>query len=163
MKQSSQHSTNSIQLNNIQLDIILSTKYYELYICITNLKIQRIFNCPVGWGCRIHRLHLCKEVRPYPQHVSWIWHLTIWWWDSSNAGALGNAEYPFIAIAPGGVAPARVLSMGQIERNCVLMVNWIVWNRTVFDIETVLTLNWTVWIRTVWLNWIAWNRNVFDN
>ena len=50
------------------------------------------------------------------------------------------------------------------------MLNWIAWNRivfdieivlmsTVFDIETVLTLNWTFWIRTVWLNWLAWNRN----
>ena len=65
------------------------------------------------------------------------------------------------------------------------MLNWIVWNRTVFDIETVLMvngivwyrtvltfncvciktifmLNWIVWIKTVWLNWRAWNRNVFD-
>ena len=31
--------------------------------------------------------------------VSWIWHETIWWRGSSNAGALGNAEYSFIAIA----------------------------------------------------------------
>ena len=38
---------------------------------------------PVGWGCRIHRLHLCKRVRPPPERVSWIWHLTIWWWGSS--------------------------------------------------------------------------------
>ena len=22
--------------------------------------------CPVGWGCRIHRLHLCRGVRPHP-------------------------------------------------------------------------------------------------
>ena len=42
------------------------------------------------------------------------------------------------------------------------MLNWIVWYRTVFDIETVLTLNWIVWVRTVWLNRIAWNRNVFE-
>ena len=68
------------------------------------------------------------------------------------------------------------------------MLNWIVWNGTVFDFETVLTLNWIMiyrytiygiymfwhltkyllilnwisWIRTVWLNWIAWNRNVFE-
>ena len=42
------------------------------------------------------------------------------------------------------------------------MLNWIVWNRTVFDFENVLTLNWMVWIRIVWLMWIAWNRNVFD-
>ena len=33
---------------------------------------------------------------------------------------------------PKVVAPDRVLYMGQIELNCVLMVNWIVWNRTVY-------------------------------
>ena len=32
---------------------------------------------------------------------------------------------------PGMVAPDRVLSMGQIKPNCVLMVNRIVCNRTV--------------------------------
>ena len=43
------------------------------------------------------------------------------------------------------------------------MFLWIVWNATVFDIETVLMQNRIVWNRTVWQNWIAWNRNVFDN
>ena len=38
---------------------------------------------------------------------------------------------------PGVVTPDRVLFMGQIELNWVLMLNWIVRNRTVFDIETV--------------------------
>ena len=28
--------------------------------------------CPVGWGCRIHRLHHCRGV-PLPR-VTWIWH-----------------------------------------------------------------------------------------
>ena len=32
-----------------------------------------IHYCPVGWGCRIHRLLLCRGVRP-PQWVSWLWH-----------------------------------------------------------------------------------------
>ena len=56
----------------------------------------------------------------------------------------------------GVVAPDRVLSMGQIELNCVLILNWILWNRTVFDIEsvskhkTILILNWVVWNRTVY-------------
>ena len=56
--------------------------------------------CPAGWDCRIYRLHLCRGVRP-PERVSWIWHITVWWWGSSDAGALGTAEYPFNAIAPG--------------------------------------------------------------
>ena len=34
------------------------------------------------------------------QRVSWVWHKTIWWWGSSNVGALGNAEFPGIIIAP---------------------------------------------------------------
>ena len=25
--------------------------------------------CPVGWGCRIHQLHFCREVRPPTQQV----------------------------------------------------------------------------------------------
>ena len=29
------------------------------------------------------------------------------------------------------------------------MLNWVVWNGTVFDIETVLTLNWIFKYRTV--------------
>ena len=69
----------------------------------------------------------------------------------SDAGALGNEELPFNAIAllPGPLWPGMealdwALSMGWIELDCILMLNWI------------------VWIRTVRLNWIAWNRNVFD-
>ena len=46
---------------------------------------------------------------------------------------------------PGVVALDRVLSMGQIELNYVIMLSWIVWNGTVFDIEIVLTLNWIIW------------------
>ena len=39
-------------------------------------------------------------------------------------------------LCPGLVAPDRFLSVGQIELNCVLMLNRIVLNRTAFDIET---------------------------
>ena len=43
------------------------------------------------------------------------------------------------------VAPDKAQSMGQIELHCGLMLNWIVWDGT------------------VWLNWIACNRNVPNN
>ena len=80
----------------------------------------------------------------------------------------GMQSTPSLPSLPGllwlrEVALDRVLYMGQIELNCVLMQNWIAQNRTVFDIETVPMLNWIFLISTVWLNWIAWNRNVFDN
>ena len=32
-----------------------------------------LFICPIGWGCRIHRLHLCRGVR-LPQRVFRIWY-----------------------------------------------------------------------------------------
>ena len=53
------------------------------------------------------------------------------------------------SLWPGVVAPDRVLSMGRIELNCILTLNWIVWIGNVADVETVLTLNWMVWNRTV--------------
>ena len=34
------------------------------------------------------------------QRMIWKWRKTIWLWSYSNAGALGNLEYPFTAIAP---------------------------------------------------------------
>ena len=84
--------------------------------------------------------------------------LELWgMWNTPSLPSLPGQLWPEV------VAPDRVLSMGQRELNCILMQNWIFWNRTVFDIETVLRLHWTVWIRTVWLNWIAWNRNVLGN
>ena len=66
---------------------------------------------------------------------------------------------------PRVVAPDRVLSVGQIELKCVLMLNWIVWNGTVLlfkCVEKKHAQKWIVLIRTVWLNWIALNRNFFS-
>ena len=37
-----------------------------------------------------------------------------------------------------------------LHLNCVLMLNWIVWNRTVFDIEIVFILNWMFNIELFW-------------
>ena len=37
-----------------------------------------------------------------------------------------------LSLWPRVIAPDRVLPMGQIELNCVLLLNWIVWNRTVY-------------------------------
>ena len=67
-------------------------------------------------------------------------------------------------IWPEVVPPDKVLSMAQIKLYCVLMLNWIVWNRTVLTFncmwtKTILILNWIVWNGTVWLKWIACNRN----
>ena len=64
----------------------------------------------------------------------------------------------------GVVAPDMVISMGQIELNCILTLNWILWNRAVSDNETLYlslreffeiglfcVLNWFVWSCTVYM------------
>ena len=50
---------------------------------------------------------------------------------------------PLGPLWPRVVAPDRVLSMGQIKLNCVLTLNWIFWNRTVFTFNYVQTKNYT--------------------
>ena len=52
-------------LDNMILILFMSTHLIIVVI--------KIVHCPVGWGCRIHWLLLCRGVRP-PQRVSWIWH-----------------------------------------------------------------------------------------
>ena len=55
-----------------------------------------------------------------PQWVSWIWHETISWWGSSNAGLWGMQCAPSLPsllgpLWPKVVAPDRLLFMGQIK------------------------------------------------
>ena len=84
------------------------------------------------------------------------------------------------SLRPWVVASDRVISMGQIELNYVLMLIWIAWNRTVLifklrnyaelsflKLNSFCILNWFVWNRTVFkietvLTWnsIVWNRTV---
>ena len=93
-------------------------------------------DCPVGWGCRIHRLPFGRGVRPLPNECPR--------YDSKQSdgevpimlevwGMQSTLSMPLLTcpLRTGGVAPDRVLSMGQIELNCVIILNWVVWNRTV--------------------------------
>ena len=124
--------------------------------------------CPVSWGCGIHWLHLCRGVRP-PQQVSWY---NIIQSDSEVSVMLSLWEMrstPLLPSLPGSlrfkvVAPDMVLSMGEIELNCVLMLNWIAWNKSVliFKLHTYTKLIYLKWNCFCMLNWIAWKRTVFD-
>ena len=101
--------------------------------------------CSVGCGCRIHRLYLCRGVRlpnKFPRY------------DTKQSddeipvmlefgGIRINRSLPAFPYPPYPrvVAPDGVLSVGQIELNCVL--NWITWNKTVliFRLCTYAKLN----------------------
>ena len=58
------------------------------------------------------------------------------------------------SLRPGLVAPDRVLSMGKIELNCVLTLNWILWDSLFLHLTACL--NWELR-----LNWIVLNRTFF--
>ena len=56
----------------------------------------------------------------------------------------------------------RFLSIGRIELNCVLTLDWITWNRTDFQLHTYAKLNCLKWNCFCMLNWNFWIRTVFD-
>ena len=92
-------------------------------------------SCPVGWSCRIHRLLPSRGVRP--PSPKGVLDMTL----NDEAPVMlelrvmrSTLSLPSLPgpLMPGVVALDRVISMGQIEVNCVLMLNWIVCNRNVY-------------------------------
>ena len=88
----------------------------------------------LGENCRINRLHLCRGLDTPPQQgydtkqldgeVPVILEL----WGIQSTPSLTSLSGPLWLTV---VALDSVLSLVQIELNYVLMLNWIVWNRTV--------------------------------
>ena len=66
-------------------------------------------------------------------------------------GLLGMRNTPSLPLWPEVVAPGSVRLMSQIELNCVLMLNWIAWNRNVLNLNYLLMLNSIVWKGTVFV------------
>ena len=80
---------------------------------------------------------LCRGVRPTPNECSG--------YDTKQSDGevpvmlklWGMWSIPSLPLLPGPQLPGvvgsdRVLSIDQIELNCILMLNWLVWNRTVY-------------------------------
>ena len=95
-----------------------------------------------NWGCRLHWLHLYKSPRYDIKQSDGEAPVMLW-------GMQGTSSLPSFPgpLWPGAVARNRVLSMGQIELNCVLILDWIAWNRTVltFKLRTYAKLNCLKW------------------
>ena len=92
-------------------------------------------------------------------------------WGMRSTPSLPSLPGP---LWPGVIASDRVLSMGQIELNCELMLNRIVWNKTAFHIKTAyLCLSELLEIELFWhlteckqktilkLSWIIWNKTLY--
>ena len=153
-----------IYIFTLHLTFLHTVTWYQVFLSNTN----NLFTCPVGWGCTIHGLHLCREVKPSTMsvldmtlnflmepHVPLMLEL----WEIQSTTSLPTLPGP---LWLGVLAPDRVLSMGQIELNCTL--NWIAWNRTVltFKLRIYPKLNCLKWNCFCMLNWIVPNRTVFD-
>ena len=97
------------------------------------------FYCPVGRCCRIHWLHICRGVRPLTSVV----HMTLnnlmmrFQYSWSFGGMQSKYLLPSLPgpLWPRGVTPDKGQSMGEIELNCVLMLNWIARNRSVMTLK----------------------------
>ena len=129
-------------------------------------------NCSVSSGCRRHWLLHCRAIRPPPNKCP------------GHGIKQHDGEFPVMlelsemqstpswpsfprSLRPGMIAPNRVLFMDQIELNCILMLNWIAWKKTVFPfkLRTYAKMNWMnclKWNCFCMLNWNVWNRSVFD-
>ena len=119
-------------------------RYFDLWLLL-----------PSWMGCRIYWLHLCRGLRPPTTTHT---HNESPRYDTKQSdgevpvmlelwGMWRTPSLPLLpcALWPGMVAPEKGPNYNLNRTNSILMLNWI------------------VWIRTVWLNWIAWNGNVFDN
>ena len=102
----------------------------------THIYIYQPFRIAQSAGAVEYTDCFFREVRPPPRNECP-------WYDTKQSngvvpvklwGMISNPSLPLFRgpLWPGVVAPDRVLSFGQIAINCVLMLNWIIWNRIVF-------------------------------
>ena len=134
-------------------DFIIFCQYNFIKILSSFL----ISACPVGWGCKIHREHLCRGVKPpankCPRYVTKQSDgealLMLKVWRMRSASSLPSLPG---SLWPRAVEPDWVQSMGWIEVNCVLMLHWITWNRNIFwRFNCGLIQNWIVGNETVFV------------
>ena len=103
--------------------------YIYIYIYMRVCMCVWVCICLVGCGCRIHWLLLCRGVRlplnECPRYdakqsdseVAVMLEL----WGMRSTPSLLSLPGP---LGPGVVASDSVLSMGKIEQQCVLTLNW---------------------------------------
>ena len=134
-------------------------------------------NITLLWGCRTHRLPLYRGVSPptiaqsagtveyndcFPQRGKnsppneYLEYGTkqpdgeapviLKLWRMWSTPSLISLQYPYW---PGVIAPEKFRSIGSIELNCVLVLNWITRNKLFWHLNYVLILNRIVLNKTV--------------
>ena len=126
----------------------------NLYVFYQYVKVTVLLcgTCPVGWGCRIHRLLLCRGVNPLHNEcpvndakqsdgevpaMLELWGM----WSTPLLPSLPGLLWPGVVAPDKG--PIYGLNRTKwcleftvfIHLNCVYMLNWIVQNRTVLTLK----------------------------
>ena len=127
--------------NFTKINFPLQYIYIYIYIYIYTLYFLSVCYT-VGWGCRIHRLLLCRGVAPPSNECPG--------YDTKQS----DGEVPAILELWGMRSTPSLPSLpgplwSRVVAPDIYGLNWT---------NSILMLNWIVWV-----NWIAWNRNVFDN
>ena len=129
---------------------VVCTKKHVLVLKMFTNQLNMNF-CPASWGCRIHLLLLCRGVRPPPYKCLGYdtkqsdgeapVMLELW-------GIWSTPSFPSLPgpLCPRVVVPDRVISMDKIEVYFVLLLNWIVWNRTVYMSKNGFGINDLQWL-----------------
>ena len=78
--------------------------------------------CLVGWGCKMHQLLLPSSsvLDMMLNNLIMGFQVMLDLWGMQSTTSLPSLP---VLLWPRVLAPDRVLSMGQIELNCVLMLN----------------------------------------
>ena len=127
------------------ISIMLQFKLSPLILLFPNISV--LAYDPVGWIYWIHRLLLWREdgtpnglPRYDTKQSDGEARMVSRPWGMRSTPSLPSFQG---SLCPGVVAPERVQSIYQIEPNCVLLLNWIFWNRTVtiFKLRAYAKLN----------------------
>ena len=97
--------------------------YVIVYMYLTvRSRCSKVKDSLVSQGCRIHQLHLCGGVSLSPMSALYDSEGSVMLelWGMRSTPSLPSLPGP---IWPRVVAPERVLSMGQIELDCVITLN----------------------------------------
>ena len=128
-------------LKNLASLITLMELWYNERVACWWSHLYCLFHITVGWSYRIRRLYLCRGVRPHRNECS-VYDIKqsdgevpvmLELWGMRSTSSLPSLPGPHWTRV---VALDFILSMGQIEINCELMLKLITWNRT------VLTFTW---------------------
>ena len=129
----------SFSLTDISIWVVCLKRIETEVIFAMKWKFKKVFsNRPLAQSAGALEYTDCISAEgrnsPPPTRVQCDSEVPVMLWKMRSSPLLPSLPCPFCS---GVVAPEWNLSIGEIELNSVLMLNWITWNRTVFKFNCV--------------------------